>query len=113
MFVLILEIFFKVQMIVYFSINSKHSIIIFFSGVFLATLGTLYGRGIFPIDREWWDNDYKRLGKTTFKGRIKGIFIALLINVIYFSVMIYLVNNNLFPYAVMIQFGMLFFWMQE
>ena len=86
---------------------------IFFSGVFLATLGTLYGRGIFPIDRECWDNDYKRLGKTTFKGRIKGIFIALLINVIYFSVMIYLVNNNLFPYAVMIQFGMLFFWMQE
>ena len=51
----------------------------------LTTLGTLYGNGIFPIEREWWDDDYKRLGKTTVKSRIKGIFISLIINIIFFS----------------------------
>ena len=50
----------------------------------LTTLGTLYGNGIFPIEREWWDDDYKRLGKTTLKSRIKGIFISLIINIIFF-----------------------------
>ena len=50
----------------------------------LTTLGTLYGNGIFPIEREWWDDDYKRLGKNTLKSRTKGIFISLIINIIFF-----------------------------
>ena len=32
------------------------------------------------IDRYWWDKDFKRLGKTTFKSLIKVSLIALLLN---------------------------------
>ena len=46
---------------------------IYFGGIFLATLGTLFGRDVFPIDREDWDDDYRRPGKTAFKGKIKCI----------------------------------------
>ena len=53
----------------------------------LTTLGTLYGNGIFPIEREWWDDDYRKFRKTTFKSRIKAVFLALLIHGIYFSIM--------------------------
>ena len=57
----------------------------FFSYFCLTTLGTLYVNGIFPIEREWWDDDYMRFGKTTLKSSIKGIFISLIINIIFFS----------------------------
>ena len=67
----------------------------FVFGIFcLTTLGTLYGNGIFPIEREWWDDDYKRLGKTTLKSRIKGIFISLLINfIIYLLFYIFVITK--------------------
>ena len=32
------------------------------------------------IDRDWWDKDFKRNGKTTFKSWIKAILLALLLN---------------------------------
>ena len=32
------------------------------------------------IDRYWWDDDFKRNSKTTFKSWIKAILIALLLN---------------------------------
>ena len=57
-----------------------------FGATTLTTLGTLFGNSIFLIERKWW-NDYhksKRVGKTSFKDRIKVIFIALLINFIFY-----------------------------
>ena len=63
---------------------------ILFGFTTITTLGTLYGNGIFRIDRKWWDDDYddnyksNRAGKTSLKGKIKGIFIALLINFIFY-----------------------------
>ena len=69
----------------------------------LTTLGTLCGNGVFPIDREWWDDDYRRLGKTTFKGRIKGIFISLIINIIFYSLFYVLAKTKM----VLILFGLI------
>ena len=54
--------------------------------LFASTINSLYGGG-FVISREWWDDDYRKFRKTTFKSRIKGIFLALLIHGIYCSIM--------------------------
>ena len=54
--------------------------------LFASTINSLYGGGFF-ISREWWDVDYRKFRKTTFKSRIKGIFLALLIHGMYFSIM--------------------------
>ena len=85
----------------------------------LTTLGTLYGNGIFPIEREWWDDDYdldyksKRAGKTSLKGKIKGIFISLIINIIFYSLFYVLAKTKM----VLILFGLIcifiFFNMQD
>ena len=61
-------------------------LLVVLSAVFLGTLNSLYEGGYF-IFREWWDDDYRKFRKTTFKSRIKGIFLALLIHGIYFSIM--------------------------
>ena len=45
----------------------------------LLTINALYGGGFFILREDLYD-DYRRLGKTTFKSRIKVILIALLIN---------------------------------
>ena len=57
---------------------------VYFSFFFLITLNGLYGGG-YLICREWWDDDYRRFRKTTFKSRAKGIFLALLITSILHS----------------------------
>ena len=54
--------------------------------LFASTINSLYGGG-FVISREWWDDDYRKFRKTTFKSRIKAVFLALLIHGIYFSIM--------------------------
>ena len=44
------------------------------------------------IDRYWWDDDKKRLGKTTFKSRIKAFLLALLLNGIGYLIYYLMVN---------------------
>ena len=61
-------------------------LLVVLSAVFLGTLNSLYEGGYF-ISREWWDDDYRKFRKTTFKSRIKAVFLALLIHGIYFSIM--------------------------
>ena len=75
----------------------------------LTTLGTLCGNGIFPIDRKWWDDNYdldyksKRAGKTSLKGKIKGIFISLLINfIIYLLFYIFVITKFYIGFIVVI-----------
>ena len=70
---------------------------LFFSTTILTKLSNLCGNGISPIERKWWDDDYKskRVGKTFFKGEIKGIFIALLINFIFY-LLFYIFGINKF-----------------
>ena len=78
---------------------------------FLLTLNSLYGGGYW-ICREDWDDDYRKFRKTTFKSRIKGIFLALLINSIFYSILAICVHikaegkGNTDGY--MIMFGIIF-----
>ena len=88
------------------------SIIVLFllSVIFLLTLNSLY-KGAFSIFREWWDYDYRNFRKTTFKSKIKGILLALLIDSIFYSILRFLVvdlsqkgNTD----GLMIMFGIIF-----
>ena len=81
-------------------------------GVFFAsTINSLYGGG-FVISREWWDKDYRKFRKTTFKSRIKGIFLALLIDSIFYSILAICVHikaeGNGNTDGLMIMFGIIF-----
>ena len=81
-------------------------LLVVLSAVFLGTLNSLYEGGYF-IFREWWDDDYRRLGKTTFKSRVKGILIALLINIIIFSLFYILGPND--PLTWLLSLAFIFF----
>ena len=52
---------------------SIFAILILFTIEYLMTCNYL-------IDRYWWDKDFERNGKTTFKSGIKATLIALLLN---------------------------------
>ena len=71
----------------------------------LLTINALYGGGYF-IAREDWDDDYRRLGKTTFKSRIKVILLALLINIIFIS-LCYILGNNPLSYLLSLAYFLL------
>ena len=86
-------------------------LLVVLSAVFLGTLNSLYGGGYF-IFREWWDDDYREFRKTTFKSRIKGIFLALLIDSIFYSILAICVHikaeGNGNTDGLMIMFGIIF-----
>ena len=79
--------------------------------LFASTINSLYGGG-FVISREWWDDDYRKFRKTTFNSKIKGIFLALLIDSIFYSILAICVHikaeGNGNTDGLMIMFGIIF-----
>ena len=80
-------------------------LLVVISLVFLGTLNSLYGGGYW-ICREDWDDDYRKFRKTTFKSRIKGILLALLIDSIFYSILAICVHTNYEGLAII--FGIIF-----